>query len=69
MEHSVIIDENKAKKISTNFFEQHNSILDVKGATLEDGVWTVTLLISSFGLELRKILIDAQTGTIIGWHK
>ena len=63
------IDSDKAKEIARKFLEQHYSIHNVTDAVLEDGVWTITVLISSFGDQIRKVRIDAKTGRIIDWSK
>lgn len=63
------IGEENAKKIAVRFLEQHYSVLDVKEAVFEDGIWTVTVLISPFGNQSRKVRIDAKSGKIIGWYK
>lgn len=63
------IDEEYAKEIAKRFLEQHHSVHYIKEAVLEDDIWTVTLLISSFGDQVRKVRIDAKSGMIMGWYK
>ena len=65
----VVIGEDKAKEIATRFLEQHYSVINVANAVFKDNTWTVTVLISSFGSQLRKIRIDAKSSRIIDWCK
>lgn len=64
-----VISEDDAKQIAKRFLEQHHSIHSVKETVLEDDVWTVTVLISSYDNQSRKVRIDAQSGMILGWYK
>ena len=64
-----IIGEYDVKQIAKRFLEQHHSIHSVKEAVLEDDIWTVTVLISSYDNQSRKVRIDAKSGMIIGWYK
>ncbi len=64
-----IIGEYDAKQIARGFLEQHHSVHGIKGAVLEDDVWTMTVLISSYDNQSRKVRIDAKTGMIVGWYK
>ena len=64
----VVVDEDEAKEIAIRFLEQHYSVINIANAVFNDNVWTVTVLISSFGNQLRKIRIDAKSSRIIDWH-
>ena len=66
---NVVIDSHKAKELAIRFLEQHHSILEIKQATLQDEIWTVTVLLSSSHDQIRKIRIDSRTGTIIDWSR
>ena len=66
---NVVIDSHKAKELAIRFLEQHHSILEIKQATLQDEIWTVTVLLSSSNDQIRKIRIDSKTGTIIDWSR
>jgi len=66
---SISINSDRAKEIAEIFIEQHYSILEIKEPMLEDGIWTVRLLISAFGEQPRTIRIDAKNGRIIDWNK
>lgn len=66
---SLSIDSNNAKEIATRFLEQHYSILEIKQTVLQDGIWIVTVSLSSFDDQIRKVRIDAKTGRIIDWSK
>jgi uncharacterized membrane protein YkoI len=63
------IDSGEAKEIATRFLEQHYSVLEIKQAVLQDDSWTVTVSLSSFNDQVRKVRIDAKTGRIIDWSK
>ena len=63
------IDSNNAKGIATRFLEQHYSVLEIKQAVLEDDIWMVAVLLSSFDNQSRKVRIDAKTGRIIDWSR
>jgi hypothetical protein len=63
------IDSNSAKEIATRFLEQHHAIIQIEDAVLQDGIWTVIVLLSSHKDPVRKVRIDAKTGTIIDWSK
>jgi len=74
MKHLVItvnlgIDSNNAKEIATRFLEQHYSVLEIKQIVLQDGIWIVTVSLSSFDDQIRKVRKDAKTGKIIDWSK
>lgn len=66
---SLSIDSNKAKEIATRFLEQHYSVIDTKRTDLQDNIWTVTVLLASSNDQIRKVRINAKTGTIIDWSK
>jgi len=61
------IDSDKAKEIAIGFFRQHHSIIDVDEPVLKDGIWRVTVTVSS-GWKKRQALVDAKTGKIIAWR-
>jgi len=63
------IDSGKATEIATRFLEQHYSVLEIKQTVLQDDIWTITISLSSFNDQVRKIRIDAKTGRIIDWSK
>lgn len=64
----VVIGDDKAKEIATRFLEQHYSVINVANVVFKDNIWIVTVLISSFGHQLRKIRIDARNSRIIDWY-
>lgn len=65
----IVIGEDEAKEIAVRFLEQHYSVINVTKATFENGMWTVTVLISSLGTKLRKVLVDAKNSRVIDWYK
>lgn len=65
----IVIGEDEAKEIAVRFLEQHYSVINVTKAAFEDGMWTVTVLISSLGTKLRKVLVDAKNSKVIDWYK
>ncbi len=66
---SLSIDFNKAKDMATRFLEQHYSVLEIKHTFLQDDIWIITVLLSSFNDQIRKVRINAKTGRIIDWSK
>jgi len=62
-----IIDSGKVKERAIRFLEQHHTVLEIKQTVLKDGIWTVTVLLSSPNDQIRKIRVDAKTGMIIDW--
>ena len=62
---SVSIDEYRAKEIAMAFLQQNYSIIRVKNAILEDGIWRVEVEVSSFGIHVKTVSINSETGAII----
>ncbi len=58
------IDLARAKTIALKFFEQYNSSVTFKSASLEGEVWIITLEIGLINRQTRRILIDRSTGNI-----
>jgi len=60
------IDANVVDNIAKNFFQQSCSRINVTDKSLQEGVWFVTVLVSSFGKESSKTLvIESKTGRVI----
>ena len=60
------IDEFKAKEIARKFLEQYHSII-VSDVLLEDEVWTVSAKTGLMPKDVKKVMIDVQTGRILGY--
>lgn len=60
------IDEFKAKEIARKFLEQYHSII-VSDVLLEDDVWTVSAKTGLMPKDVKKVMIDAETGRILGY--
>lgn len=60
------VDEFKAKEIARRFLEQYHSII-VSDVLLEDEVWTVSAKIGLMPKDVKKVMIDAETGRILGY--
>ncbi|NHH97268.1 hypothetical protein DYY66_2366 [Candidatus Nitrosotalea sp. FS] len=60
------IDEFKAKEIARRFLEQYHSII-VSDVLLEDDVWTVSAKTGLMPKDVKKVMIDAETGRILGY--
>jgi len=60
------IDEFKAKEIAKKFLEQYHSIV-VSDVLLEDEVWTVSAKTGLMPKDVKKVMIDAETGRILGY--
>ena len=63
------IGEEKAVEIARRFLQQHYSVSAIENIVLEGNVWKITLLVSSFGSQIKEIEINATTGNIIEWHE
>ncbi len=61
------IDKNKAKEIAIRFFEQHHHQLTHQNAVFKVGIWEVTPSVASIDKKIRKVRIDANYGTILGY--
>ena len=60
------VDEFKAKEIARKFLEQYHSII-VSDVLLEDEVWTVSAKTGLMPKDVKKVMIDAETGRILGY--
>ena len=60
------IDEFKAREIAKRFLEQYHSII-VSDVLLEDEVWTVSAKTGLMPKDVKKVMIDAETGRILGY--
>lgn len=60
------IDEFKAREIAKRFLEQYHSII-VSEVLLEDEVWTVTAKTGLMPKDIKKVMIDVETGRILGY--
>jgi uncharacterized membrane protein YkoI len=63
------ISEEKAIEIARRFLQQHHSVSVIENIVLEGNVWKITLLVSSFGSQIKEVEINATTGNIIEWHE
>jgi len=54
----------RAKRIATNFLQQHHSVLDTR-ASFENKSWLVEARTSLFNKSVKKLTIDAKTEKII----
>lgn len=60
------VDEFKAREIARKFLEQYHSII-VSDVLLEDEVWTVSAKTGLMPKDVKKVMIDAKTGRILGY--
>lgn len=60
------IDEVKAKELARKFLEQYHSII-LLDAALEDYVWQVSAKVGLAPKDVKRIMIDAETGRILGY--
>ena len=60
------VDEFKAKEIARKFLEQYHSII-VSEVILEDEIWTVSAKTGLMPKDIKKVMIDAETGRILGY--
>ncbi len=60
------IDELKAKEITKKFLEQYYSIT-VSEVLLEGDVWIVSAKTGLMPKDVKKVMIDVETGRILGY--
>ena len=60
------VDEFKAKEIARKFLEQYHSVI-VSEVLLEGEVWTVSAKTGLMPRDVKKVMIDAETGRILGY--
>ncbi|HJT10811.1 MAG TPA: hypothetical protein VJ771_08515 [Candidatus Nitrosotalea sp.] len=60
------IKEQNAMEIAKKFLEQYHSIL-VTNAKLEEEVWVVSAKVGLSPRDVRKVMIDSETGKILGY--
>jgi hypothetical protein len=63
------IHEEEALEIARRFLVQHYSVSAIENIILENNIWKITLLVSSFGSQIKEVEINAKTGNIIEWHE
>lgn len=61
------IDSSKAIAIAVKFFKQHHPDASAVDITLKDNVWTVTVSTGLANKRIRKMMIDANFGNILGY--
>ena len=55
--------------INTIIIQESKDSSAIENIVLEGNVWKITLLVSSFGSQIKEIEINATTGNIIEWHE
>ncbi len=58
----------RAKTIALKFFEQYNSSVTFKSASLEKEFWIITVEIGLINKQTRQVLIDKYTGNIQSYN-
>jgi hypothetical protein len=61
------VDRKRAEKIAENFLQQYHSTITIESAFLEDGIWLVTTKIGLINKQIRRILIDENSGKILSY--
>lgn len=61
------VDSAKAMAIAMKFFRRHHQEVSVVDIALKDSVWTVTVSTGLASKRIRKIMIDANFGNILGY--
>ncbi|MDE1829590.1 MAG: PepSY domain-containing protein [Thaumarchaeota archaeon] len=61
-----LVGEETASRIAEDFVQQHHSIIKREKPVLKDGVWQVTVFVSSPS-KTFQVRINAKTGHIIGF--
>ena len=63
----MIISQKKAEKITIDFLEQYHDASTIESIFLENGIWLVTAKIGMMAPQIRQVLIDANSGRILGY--
>ena len=64
MKHVKIVDSNKAREVAIRFLEQHYTVSDVR-AILEGQTWKVLAKVGLPNVQMKTVLVDAQSGKIL----
>jgi hypothetical protein len=60
------IEDGNVDDIAKRFFLQNYTYVDIVNKTLQDDIWIVKVLVTSFGQQSNRILsIESETGKII----
>jgi hypothetical protein len=62
-----IIDKNSARQRAENFLQQHYSVVKTQRVVLEDGIWSVDVLVSPSDRTIN-VQINSRTGSIVGYQ-
>ena len=60
------IDEQRAKEIAIRFLEQYHSVNGVS-AVLKKGTWMIAVTIGMPNKQLKQVMVDAESGKILGY--
>ena len=63
----MLISQKKAEKIAQDFLDQYHDTSTIEYAFLENEIWVITAKIGLVNQQVRKILIDAQSGRILSY--
>lgn len=62
----ISMNKQKAEEIARNLLSQNYSVLQIVKSNMENNVWTVEVLVSSFDkTTVKKIKIDDKTKSVI----
>jgi hypothetical protein len=62
----LVIDSNEVEVITRNFFAVNFTSVEILDKTLQDEIWFVKVLLTSFGAKSDKTLsIESKTGRVI----
>ncbi|HJU14453.1 MAG TPA: hypothetical protein VJ792_08380 [Candidatus Nitrosotalea sp.] len=62
-----VIDSKAANDIAVGFLQQYHSVVKIIKSSLEDGIWTVEVLVSSSSFKKFHVKVNAKTGQVIGF--
>ncbi len=62
-----IIDSKTANEIAVGFLQQYHSVVKILKTFLDDGIWTVEVLVTSSSFKKFQVKINARTGQVIGF--
>jgi hypothetical protein len=64
---SIKIGESQAISTATRFLEQYHSGVIDRSAINENGVWAVEVSVGLTNNKMKKVMVDANTGRILGY--
>jgi len=67
---AILVDAPKAIEIAENFLAKHHDTINLKSSTLneEQKIWLITFDVGFLSEDFKKVKVDANDGTILGYE-